>query len=174
MAKAIGKTLGQNLKELVSMETLKDGAILASGSVATPVLSGLIQQMINKAKPGMIVSGRPLSRVLDLVSGAIIATGAAIFTKSANVSKLMMLGAMSGVMSDVASESLLPMIGLSDYIDPRQLNDYLTMKPGMNDYLALRPGMSDFLTEQQMGLNDWASVEQVAQAGPSSDAGESF
>jgi hypothetical protein len=178
MAKAIGKTLTSNLKELVSMDTLKDGAILASGSVATPILSGIIQNAVNKAKPGMIAAGKPMSKILDLLSAAGIATLAAWATKSANVARLMMLGGMSGVMSDIASEAILPMIGLRDYIDPRQMNDYLTMAPGgVSDFLTMPPGMSDFLTEQQMGvsgLNDWASVEQVVNAGPSYDAGETF
>ena len=174
MAKSVGKTLTANLKELVSMSTLKDGAILASGTVATPIVSGIIQNIINKAKPGAIAVGGAGSKILDLGSSAVIATIAALLTKSANVARLMMLGGMSGVMSDIASESILPMVGLGDYIDPRQLNDYLTMGPGVSDFLTMTPGMNDFLTEQQMGMNDYASVEQVAAAGPSTDSGETF
>jgi hypothetical protein len=179
---AIGKDLQKNLKEIFSMSTLKDGAILASGSLASPMVSALIQDGLNKiTKKETIKPTGAVSKVVDLLSGALLATVAGMVTKSANVSKLMLLGAISGVMSDVANETITPKLGLSDYVDPRLLRDYLQLpqKNGMRDYLKLPNGMRDFATVDQIKasnrrMNDFATVDQVVDSTTMNSADEEF
>lgn len=177
MAKGITKSLGENLRELISMDTLKDGAFIAGGSVSTSVLAGVAVNMINKAGKVAINPKSPVAKIIELLTSAGVATIGTMITKKASVGRLMMLGGMSAVMNDIVVESVLPTLSPSDYIDPSQMSDYLTLPPGMKDYLQV-PGsrqMNDYLSvDQARGVSDYASVQQVASAVTAGGSGEDF
>jgi len=163
---AIAKSFTSNLKSLVSAQTLKDGALVAAGGVGTPIMSGVVQGLLARIKPGLIDPAGALAKGIDLLSAGLLGTVITFVAKNPKTARLVVLGGMAGVMSDIATESVLPAVGLSDY---------LSLQPGMNDYLALpRRGISDYLTKRQMQMSDWATVTQVAEAGPSYSPDESF
>lgn len=176
-AGAVASTFKGNLKTLFSMRMLGRGTVVAVGGVLTPVVSGVTSGLINKARPGTISGTGPMSKAVDLLSSATLATLTALFTKRSDWAELMLLGGMSAVMNDIATESLLPAFGLSDYLSPKDImamSDYLQLPPGMRDYLQLPPGMKDYPSKKDLGLRDWASVDQMRAAGSGSSSGEKF
>ena len=174
MAKAV-KSFTKNLKSLASAETLKDGGLVAAGGVGTPIMSGIVQGLLNRARPGMIDPAGPLAKAVDLLSAALLGTVVTFVAKNPKTARMVVLGGMSGVMSDIANETIVPALKLGDYLTlPPGMADYLTLPPGMRDYIPRR-AMADYLAVGKRGnLKDWASVQQVADAGPSYSPNETF
>ena len=58
---------------------------------------------------------------------------------------------VAGVLNDIAVDTILPALGMSDYATlPPGVGDYATLPPGMGDYATLPPGMGDYMTESQV------------------------
>jgi hypothetical protein len=125
-----------NVKELWSMDTLKTAGLIAAGSVATPILSGVIKGMVNKNKTILPEAGLGGAAV-NLAVTALYTAALGAFMKNKNVPKYMFLGGVAGIVSDIAAEQILPRLGLSDF---------LTMQPGMGDFLTQAPGMGAYAT----------------------------
>jgi len=115
-----------NVKELWSMDTLKKAGYIAAGSVATPILSGVIKGLVNKNKTILPETGLGGAAVnLGVTAAYTAALG--LFIKNKDVVKYMFLGGIAGVVSDIAAEQILPRLGLSDYL----VSDYLTQGVGV-------------------------------------------
>jgi len=174
---AVATTFKANLKEMFSARMVARGVVVAVGGVLTPVVSSVTAGLVNRARPGTITATGPMTKGIDLLSAAVLATLTALFTKRSDWSELMLLGGMSAVMNDIASETVLPAFGLSEYLSPKDImamSDYLQLPPGLRDYLQLPPGMKDYPTKRDLGLRDWASVESMRAAGSGSGSGEAF
>jgi len=116
-----------NVKELWSMDTLKKAGYVAAGSVATPILAGVIKGLVNKNKTILPETGLGGAAV-NLGVTALYTAALSMFIKNKDVSKYMFLGGVAGVVSDIAAEQILPRLGLSDYL----VADYLTQ--GVSGY----------------------------------------
>lgn len=114
-----------NVKELWSMNTLKTAGLIAAGSVATPILSGVIKGLVNKNRTILPEAGLGGAAVNLGVTAAYTAV-LGMFIKNKDVAKYMFLGGVAGVVSDIAAEQILPRLGLSDYL----VGDYLTQPLG--------------------------------------------
>lgn len=114
-----------NVKELWSMDTLKTAGLIAAGSVATPILSGVIKGFVNKNRtllPEAGLGGAAVNVGVTALYTAVLG----MFMKNKNVPKYMFLGGLAGVVSDIAAEQILPRLGLQDYL----VADYLTTGVG--------------------------------------------
>jgi hypothetical protein len=114
-----------NVKELWSMDTLKNAGFIAAGSVATPILSGIIKGLVNKNKTILPETGLGGAAVNLGVTAAYTAV-LGMFIKKPGVVKYMFLGGLAGVISDIAAEQILPRLGLQDYL----VGDYLQQGVG--------------------------------------------
>lgn len=153
-----------NLKALVpSKDTVKDGAIAAVGALAYPLASALICKGLDKVKPGIAPKGGLLCKGVDILAAVLVSALGKAVSKSDNVGRMLLVGSISGIVSDFTIETVVPRIpGMSDYL-----------QVGMSDYLKV-PGMSDYLNTRQLRLNDYATAGEVANAPAAGTSGEEF
>ena len=149
-------SLQGNIKELWSMETLKESGWIAAGSVLTPIVSGVVKGVVNRNR-AIIPEAGVMGSIVNLLSASLVATGATVFMKDTAIARLLLLGGFAGVLNDFAAENLLPAMGLGDYLTvPPGMGDYLTVPPGMGDYLTVPPGMGAYASEAE-----YADVEDA-------------
>ena len=125
-----------SLKMLVAKETLVEGSQIAAGSVATPLVSGVITALLNRVKSGLVKDSGLVSRGVDFISAAVTASLAGIISKNPKVVGNVLLGGISGTLSDIASNNLLPAINLGEYLTTEQLGEYLTTNQ-LGDYVTV-------------------------------------
>lgn len=147
--KAVGRALTGNVRDLFSMETLKEAGWVAIGTIATPLAAGFATGLVNRNKQ-IIPTGGILGSVVNLLTGAAVASVATMATGKADVGRLMLLGAYAGVLNDIAVDTILPALGMSDYA---------TLPPGVGDYATLPPNVSDV-----MPMSDYMDTGDVAGA----------
>lgn len=144
-----------NMKTLFSGETLKGSAYIAAGSVLTPIASAIITGTVNKVAKVLPEEGA-LAKGVDLLSGAVLATAVGMVLPDPRAGQYILYGAAAGAINDLASETVLPAVGLSDYLTMDEI------------------GMSDYLTMDQVGMSDYATVEDVETAPVAGTVGEEF
>lgn len=142
-------------KALFNFDTWKDAAYIAGGSVAAPFASAMVSKAINAVTKKQTIKASGLVQSgMTFLSSALVGAGSYLITKNFEISRLMLLGGISGVAADITQEQLLPRVGLSDYLPP-EMADYLTVPPGqvddyydpdMNDYLTVPPNVGEYAT----------------------------
>ena len=153
---------------LTETETWKNAGWIATGSVASPLISAAVSSAINKARPGTVPQGGIMATIVNLV-GAVLTYGLASVTmRDSKTARLVMTGALAGVAGDFTQENILPMIGLGDYValDQMGVGDYATLPPGYE-------GMADYMTVPP-GVGDYASLETASSAATGRSFAEEF
>lgn len=146
------------VKSLFAFETWKDAAYIAGGSVSAPLVSAMVSKAINTITKKQTIKGTGLIQSgMTFLSSALVGAGSYLITKNMEISRLMLLGGISGVAADITQEQVLPKMGLSDYL-PAEMADYLTVPPGTSDYYD--PSMNDYLTVPP-SMGEYATVPDV-------------
>lgn len=123
-----------NLRELTSMDFLKRSGQVAIGSVSTPVVSGVVTGLANRFSPGLVAEGGLVSRGVDLLSAGLTAALTSVVVKDPEFITNVLLGGVSGIASDVASDTLLPAFNLGEFLTQEEISSL--SGTGMGEYLT--------------------------------------
>jgi len=150
-----GKPFKESLDLLKDSTTWKEAGLVAGGSMLAPIAGGLISGIVNKVSPIKVSPQGWGAKGMDLV-GAAVVTGLGVAFFGANVGRYLGLGGLAGVVSDTANDTIVPALGLSDFLTEEDVNS---------------GSMRDFFTEEDM-LSDFATDDEVVDADVAGSYGE--
>jgi len=160
----IAQAFKANLAGIFNKRMLVDAGQMTIGSVGAPVLAASLSKLMarttGKALPMSGIAGYGVRAV----SGVVLATGAAMVSKDASLSKNVLLGTIGGIFADIAKKRVLPMImGGSAAAAPAAVTAPETAAAA--GVSGLRGPRQDLARELALsGINDYATGQQIIRA----------